>query len=136
MHVHLKSLVKHDVFVVSAASHDQAVLFLLVFWVGFEENGGSVNLSLPNGVFFEEDEFLVFDFVDHALEEILFFLFFISKDQEVVFSLNLNVLDVNDDEFFFKRYRIKVFELNVILVNLIKGETLSLNCNQKLLTVT
>ena len=91
---------------------------------------------MPNGVFFKKDEFLVFDFVDFALEKILFFLFFISKDQEVVFALNLNVLDVNDDEFFFKRYRIEVFELNVILVNLIKSEAFSLNCNQKLLTVT
>jgi hypothetical protein len=132
----LKRLVKHHVFIVSAASNNQAVLLLFVFWVGFEEDGGRVNLPLPEGVFFEKNEFLIFDFVYHALEEILFFLFFVPKDQKVMPVFDLNILDVNNNEFLFKRYRIEVFELDVILVNLVKRETLSFNCHQELFAIT
>ena len=136
MDVNLNGLIKHHIFTVSASSNYKTVFLPFIFWVVVKQNGRRINFSFPKIGFLDENECLFLDFIDHAFEEIFFLLLLIPKNNHVIFSFILNVFHFNDDEFFLQRNWVKIFKMNFFIINLVKGEKLSLDSHKKLLAVS
>ena len=81
--------------VVSVASNDEAELFGLVFGVAVEEDDRWGDLSIPDCFFFDENQMWVNNLIDHHSKVRFAAFFIISKNQDVVLRVEIDMLDLD-----------------------------------------